>query len=222
MVVRAARFAFTLVDVKDALAGQLVHRNDVALSIRQRIDTDALAILPIARRREQRELAIGARRVRVREPLVDSCSLVRVVHVPELVVDRDRLDLAGTAEWAEATYERGLYTAGPIVVETVLPQIVLARPGLRRDDRENRAVLRTTVQADAHRRAPLARSIDENRHRAGRDVANTAAVRGDRVDPQPSAQTLGQHGDVGGRRVELETVLDVHVVRPIGSLRELA
>src|SRR5262245_58942013 len=222
MVVRAARFTFTLVDVKDAFAGPLVDRNDVALSIRQRIDADALAILPIARRREQRELAIGARRIRVRQPLVDSCDLVGVIHVSELVVDRDRLDLAGTAERAEAAYERSLYTAGPIVVETVLPQIVLTRSGLRRDDRENRAVLRTPVQADAHRRALLARSIDENRHRAGRDVADTAAVRCDCVDPQPSAQTLGQHGDVGGRRIELEAVLDVHVVRPIESLRELA
>ena len=33
---------------------------------------------------------------------------------------------------------------------------------------------------------------------------------------------VGQHGDVGGRRVELEPVFDVDVVRPIGSLRELA
>src|SRR5215510_5785988 len=181
MVVRAARFAFTLVDVKDAFAGQLVDRNDVALSVRQRIDADALAILPIARRREQRELAIGARCIRVREPLVDSCDLVGVVHESELVVDRDRLDLAGTAERAEATYERGLYTAGPIVVETVLPQIVLTRPGLRRDDRENRAVPRTAVQADAHRRALVARSVNENRHRSGRDVANAAAIGRDRV-----------------------------------------
>src|SRR5262245_41899466 len=128
MVVRVGRFAFTPVDVKDAFAGQLVDRNDVALSIRQRIDADALAILSRARRGEQSELAIGARCIRVRKPLVDSGNLVGVVHVSELVVDRDRLDLTRTAERAEAAYERGLHAPGPVVIETVLPQIVLTRP----------------------------------------------------------------------------------------------
>src|SRR5580765_7351046 len=186
MVVRAPRFAFALVDVKDALAWQLVDRNDVALSIRQRVDADALTILPIARRREQREFTIGTGCIRVREPFVDSGDLVGVVHVAELVVDRHRLDLAGTTERPEATCERGLHAAGPVIVETVLPQVVLTRPGLRRDDRENRAVLRPAVQADTHWCALIAWSVRENRHGARRDVANAAAVWRDRVDAQPS------------------------------------
>src|SRR6185436_16263256 len=150
MVVRTPRFAFALVDVKDTFARQLIDRNDVALAMRQRINADTFAILPIAGGGEQCELAIGTRRIRVREPFVDSGDLVGVVHVSELVVDSHRLDLSGTTEPAEATDERGFHAAGPVIVETVLPQVVVARPGLRRDDRENRAVLRPAVEADTH------------------------------------------------------------------------
>jgi len=88
MVVRSSGLALALVDVEDALARQLIHRDDVPRAVGQRVDADPFAILLVAGRPEQRELAVGAGRIRVRMPLVDPGLLVGVVDVAELVVER--------------------------------------------------------------------------------------------------------------------------------------
>jgi hypothetical protein len=152
---------------------------------------------------------------------VDADVFVRVIHVPQLVVDGDRLDLSDAAESAEPAHERGLHPSSAVILQAVLREVVLLRTGFRRDDGEDRSVRRAAVEADPHRRAPVAGRPFQNRHLSGRDVAQRTAIWRDRVDAQTPSEPLGQHRDVGERGVQVEPVFDVDVVGPIGTFQKL-
>src|SRR5262245_43631341 len=150
MIVRPAGFTLAFVEMDDAVAWQLIDRNDESSAVAGAIDGEAFAVLAIAACSEQRNFAIRAGRGRIGVPFVDARDLVRVIHVPQFIVYGHGLNLARAAEIAEAAYRRSAHAAGTVIGQAELRQIVLRWSRFRRDDREDGAIARAAIQRHSH------------------------------------------------------------------------
>ena len=99
-----------------------------------------------------------------------------------------------------------------IDVEPILPEITGCGPGLRRHNREHRAVARPLVERDAHRLGRLTRFPVEDPQPCRRHIRQSTAIRGKREHAQAVLLALGHDSDVDRPPTDREAILDIDVV----------
>ena len=99
MVVRRPRLAFSRENLQ--AVGRLVGNDQVSRGIGGLINADALLVLGKAGGTKQRQFRVGVGSIRIGGVFSDPVAFIRVVTIPQRIIDRDRFNFLDSAPDAE-------------------------------------------------------------------------------------------------------------------------